>query len=53
MISDLLPDIPRGFTAFAEWSACLVYILLLRKRLTAPYLALALGLGLGLLTAVQ
>lgn len=26
------PDIPRIYTAFAEWSACLVYILLLRRR---------------------
>ncbi|MFD6091071.1 hypothetical protein ACFWGN_03010 [Oerskovia sp. NPDC060338] len=53
MIGDLPTDIPRGFTAFAEWSACLVYILLLRKRFTPPVLALALGLGLGLLWAVQ
>ncbi|MBE7702330.1 sensor histidine kinase [Oerskovia sp. Sa1BUA8] len=53
MTPEVLPDIPRGFTAFAEWSACLVYILLLRKRFTPPVLGLALGLGLGLLWSVQ
>jgi hypothetical protein len=50
---EFLPDIPRGFTALAEWSACLVYILLLRKRFQPALLALALGLGLGLLWGVQ
>lgn len=53
MIPDLLPDIPRGFTALAEWSACLVYVLLLRKRLPLRALVPALGLGLVLLWAVQ
>lgn len=28
----VLPDIPRIYTALAEWSACLVFIVLLRKR---------------------
>ncbi|WP_336708779.1 sensor histidine kinase [Oerskovia sp. USHLN155] len=52
-VAEVPTDIPRGITAFAEWSACLVYILLLRKRFTPPVLALLLGLGLGLLWAVQ
>jgi hypothetical protein len=33
MTPDAVPDIPRLYTALAEWSACLVYLLLLRKRL--------------------
>ncbi|MHA7134423.1 GHKL domain-containing protein [Oerskovia turbata] len=53
LIQEVLPDIPRGFTALAEWSACLVYILLVRKRFQPVLLALALGLGLGLLWGVQ
>ncbi|MFV0634273.1 ATP-binding protein [Demequina sp.] len=32
MIGEALPDIPRLFTGIAEWSACLVYILLMRPR---------------------
>lgn len=28
----VMPDIPRIYTAFAEWSACLVFIFLLKKR---------------------
>lgn len=27
-----MPDIPRLYTAIAEWSACLVFVILLRKR---------------------
>lgn len=53
MISDLLPDIPRVYTAVAEWSACVVYILLIRKRLTSWRLATALIGGLGVLLGVQ
>ncbi len=53
MISDLLPDIPRAFTALAELSACLVYVLLIRKRLPRWRLVAALATGLGLLWGVQ
>ncbi|KGM13983.1 GHKL domain-containing protein [Cellulomonas bogoriensis] len=53
MIEDVLPDIPRLYTAIAEWGACLVYVLLIRKRLPRPQLALAAGLGLGALIGVQ
>ena len=31
-ISLVLPDIPRFYTALAEWLACLLYILKMRKR---------------------
>lgn len=50
---DALPDIPRVFTAFAEWTACLIYILMMRKRLPALQLGGALAGGLGVLIGVQ
>lgn len=34
MIEDLLPNIPRAYTALAEWGACLVYVLLAHRRLS-------------------
>lgn len=33
-MNDLLPDIPRLYTALAEWMACIVFITILRKRLS-------------------
>lgn len=53
MIEDALPDIPRVYTALAEWGACLVYVLLLRRRLSRSHTALALAGGLGLLIGLQ
>lgn len=48
-----LPDIPRLFTAVAEWGACLVFILILpRRRGWVSTAAIAL-LGLGALALVQ
>ncbi len=32
MIENVLPEIPRLYTAFAEWAACLIFIILLKKR---------------------
>ena len=32
MIDNLMPDIPRIYTALAEWIACLIFIFLLKKR---------------------
>ena len=32
MIDDLMPDIPRIYTAAAEWIACLIFIFPLKKR---------------------
>ncbi|MEV7971760.1 ATP-binding protein [Cellulomonas sp. NPDC089187] len=49
----LLPDIPRELTGVAEWAACLIYILLLRKRLPQRRLVPVLVLGLGALIGVQ
>ena len=53
MIPELPADIPRAYTALAEWSACLVYILLMPKRLSRPLLVAALGAGLVALYGVQ
>ncbi|WP_454294288.1 GHKL domain-containing protein [Salana multivorans] len=52
MIEEGLPDIPRLYTALAEWGACVVYVLLARRR--PSRLAIwTLALGLPLLVAVQ
>ena len=32
MIDNLMPDIPRIYTALAEWMACMLFIVLLKKR---------------------
>jgi hypothetical protein len=52
-VFDALPDIPRLFTGLAEWSACLVYIMLMRRRLAPLALATTLAGGLALLIGVQ
>lgn len=53
MIIEQLPDIPRAYTAIAEWSACLVYLLLLRRRFSWwPTLGLGVA-GLGAILAAQ
>lgn len=53
MIEDVLTDIPRVYTALAEWSACLVYITLIRKRLPRPRLGIVMTLGLATMSGVQ
>lgn len=35
----VVPDIPRLYTALAEWSACLVFIVLLKRRVSKPKIA--------------
>lgn len=32
MMENILPEIPRAYTAIAEWAACLLYVILLKKR---------------------
>lgn len=32
-MNDVLPDIPRLYTALAEWIACMIYISVLKKQL--------------------
>ena len=46
----VLPDIPRLYTALAEWLACLLYVLALRRRFGVPVTAADSGavlVGLG------
>lgn len=46
----VLPDIPRLYTALAEWLACLLYVLALRRRFGVPVTAAVSGavlVGLG------
>ncbi|WP_216772363.1 ATP-binding protein [Metabacillus halosaccharovorans] len=33
-MNEILPDIPRIYTALAEWLACMIYISVLKKRLS-------------------
>lgn len=44
-----LPDIPRLYTALAEWLACLLYVLALRRRFGTAVTAVISGAGLVLL----
>lgn len=40
-----LPDIPRLYTAFAEWLACLLYVVTMRRRFARwPTVALSAGM---------
>jgi hypothetical protein len=32
-MNDVLPELPRLYTALAEWLACIIYILVLKKRI--------------------
>lgn len=49
-MNDVLPDIPRLYTALAEWLACLVYIWVLKKRINGWRL---LALSAGSLTVLS
>jgi signal transduction histidine kinase len=53
MNGGLLPDIPRIYTAIAEWAACVVYILPLKKRLSRPVLVILTAAMLLLQIIVQ
>jgi nitrogen fixation/metabolism regulation signal transduction histidine kinase len=50
---ETLPDIPRLYTALAEWAACLVYILILKKRFAGFRMILGIVLGLLLQALIQ
>jgi hypothetical protein len=43
-MNDILPDIPRFYTALAEWMACLIYISVLKKQLNGWKLVAFSGL---------
>ncbi|NRG41090.1 GHKL domain-containing protein [Rathayibacter sp. VKM Ac-2835] len=53
MIADPLPDIPRLLTAFAEWGACVVYVIVLSRSRSWSRIALGLPLWLAFLVAIQ
>jgi hypothetical protein len=53
VIIETLPDIPRVLTGVAEWAACLVYVLLRRRRLTLGRLVAVAGAALVVLVGVQ
>ena len=53
MIPQALPDIPRLYTGLAEWSAALVYILLMRPRFTKRWQVLLIVAGLLVLAGLQ
>lgn len=40
-LQEILPDIPRYYTALAEWLSCVVILFHIKKRLTGARLALA------------
>jgi hypothetical protein len=50
---EMIPDIPRIYTALAEWSACLIYILPLRKRFSGAVTAVLLVIFLFIQSVVQ
>lgn len=45
MMQDLLPNIPRYYTALAEWLTCLIVILPLTKRARWPLIFTLMGIG--------
>ncbi|WNM25171.1 GHKL domain-containing protein [Demequina capsici] len=52
-MTDAIADIPRWVTAFAEWSACLVYVAVMRKRVRGMPLAATIVAGFVLLWGIQ
>lgn len=45
MIQDVLPNIPRYYTALAEWLTCLIFILPLTKRQRWSVIFILMGIG--------
>lgn len=45
-VREILPDIPRYYTALAEWLSCIVILFHIRKRFTGGKLALSCGCAL-------
>jgi hypothetical protein len=52
-MTDTLPDIPRLYTALAEWASCLVYILVVHQGSRGFRLFLKAALALALQCAIQ
>ena len=38
MMEHIMPDIPRIYTAVAEWMACMLFILPVKKRFISGFL---------------
>lgn len=53
MSLDMLMDTPRIYTALAEWGSCLVYLLLLRRKVAGRRFALALAAMLAVFVLYQ
>lgn len=57
MMEHLMPDIPRIYTAIAEWLACMIFILPFKKRfkpaLTAVIMAVMLALQSGFMVVTE
>ncbi len=47
-MNNIIPEIPRAYTAIAEWGACLIYIILLRKRMHGWKLIISILTALGI-----
>ncbi len=43
MMDTIMPDIPRFYTALAEWLACMIFILPLKKRMAKKTIPLMAG----------
>lgn len=49
----IMEDIPKLYTALAEWLACLIFVLLLKRRWSNGVTAVLMGGSLALLSVVQ
>lgn len=49
----MIPDIPKIYTALAEWLSCLFYISLYKKRISNKKISIVLSVSLVLLLLVQ
>ncbi|HIY66566.1 MAG TPA: GHKL domain-containing protein [Candidatus Agrococcus pullicola] len=52
-MTDLLPDIPRWYTGLAEWGAALVYISMMRRRLTSWRFLIVVAAALPIFIVLQ
>ena len=43
MMDTIMPDIPRFYTALAEWLACMIFILPLKKKMAKKTIPLMAG----------
>ena len=53
MFAEVIPNIPRFYTALAEWAACVVYIMLLKRNVSRSKTAGILAGGLAVQILIQ